>query len=735
MNADLLLAALGSPVADALGWTLVHSLWQCLLLGLFYMLVERMTDAGSAALRYGLGMTVLGSMLVCMAVTFVLVYEAATGVAAGTSAPLVAVGPGQGPHATTIRSVVEPLVPWGALLWLVGVVLRGARLIGDMRRLGRITAGARPLPQPWPAVVDRLRRQLGIGRVVRVLESVRVGVPIVAGWLRPVIIVPPSALMGLTPRQLELIIGHELAHVARLDYLFNFGQLVVETLLFFHPAVHYVSRRVRQERENCCDDAVVARTGETLAYARALAEIEGLRCSRGPRPAAAATGGQVSARISRLITLRANGGGAAGWLAAMTVLAFIAGAVPGGARLAADYANAIDTLPLTRPPAVVSVGTSPSSVPNRTAPRPSADAQTPKPSPAIPTADNNAPKPSPAIPTADSNAAKPSPVIPAADGRAPNRPSASHSTSSSGPTTVTASGGAARGMATSGEAGRTQASESPGHAANAMPAPGATAPDPAPSAGIGPPARAATPAASSASVASPPTELAIAAAPVPGASAGDDALAPPSPTSPVEDEATAADIVAGLSEAGAPPGPSTSAEDAARSPGLAGEDGTGPNGVVSALSQSGAPSAASPSAGDTAPPAPVTTGGTLLRSPPPSYPRRARTRGIEGEVTVRYDVDQRGRVENVSILSSAPGRTFEDAVRRAVRKWRHEPFLVDGRPVAASITRTFEFAIRGEELTADASDADHCRRVTGSRLCRSHNAYAELGVVVVLNPR
>ena len=109
------------------------------------------------------------------------------------------------------------------------------------------------------------------------------------------IIVPPSALLGLTPKQFELINCHEQAHVARLDYLLNVCQLLIETLFFFHPAFHYVSRRVRWERENCCDDVVVARTGETLAYARTLAEIEGLWCAGGLRPASAATGATCAA--------------------------------------------------------------------------------------------------------------------------------------------------------------------------------------------------------------------------------------------------------------------------------------------------------------------------------------------------------------------------------------------------------------------------------------------------------
>jgi TonB family protein len=128
------------------------------------------------------------------------------------------------------------------------------------------------------------------------------------------------------------------------------------------------------------------------------------------------------------------------------------------------------------------------------------------------------------------------------------------------------------------------------------------------------------------------------------------------------------------------------------------------------------------------------TGGELKRSPNPGYPRRARLNGVEGQVTVRYEVDLRGRVDGLEVLSADPGETFVAAVRKAVRRWRHEPFLADGEPVGARVTRTFEFAIRKEPMAAGEKPGAGCRRVTGSRLCRSKDAYQELGIVVVHNP-
>ena len=128
--------------------------------------------------------------------------------------------------------------------------------------------------------VARMARQLRVSRPVRALESAIVDVPTVVGWLRPVILLPASALAGLSPAQLEAVIAHELAHVRRHDYLVNLLQAVVETLLFYHPAVWWLSHRIRIERENCCDDLAVELCGDRVDYARALADLEELRGRR-----------------------------------------------------------------------------------------------------------------------------------------------------------------------------------------------------------------------------------------------------------------------------------------------------------------------------------------------------------------------------------------------------------------------------------------------------------------------
>ncbi len=172
--------------------------------------------------------------------------------------------------------------------------------LGGWRQTRKLTRNGRPLGEDLEATVRALAGRLGIARAIRLLESSAVPVPAVIGWLRPAILVPASTLAGLTPRQLEAVLAHELAHIRRHDYLVNLLQTVVETLLFYHPAVWWVSSQVRRERESCCDDLAVEVCGDRLGYARALADLEGLR-TPSPRLAMAADGGSLLDRIRRLV--------------------------------------------------------------------------------------------------------------------------------------------------------------------------------------------------------------------------------------------------------------------------------------------------------------------------------------------------------------------------------------------------------------------------------------------------
>jgi hypothetical protein len=147
-----------------------------------------------------------------------------------------------------------------------------------------------------------LQARLGLDRVIQFCECRWLDAPAVIGWFRPVVLLPVRALTGLTEDQIEAVIAHELAHIRRFDAFVNLFQVVVESLLFFHPAVWWLNKRVRVERENCCDDVALAACGNHLGYARALTTMEEWRAT--PALSVAANGSPLAARISRILGLR-----------------------------------------------------------------------------------------------------------------------------------------------------------------------------------------------------------------------------------------------------------------------------------------------------------------------------------------------------------------------------------------------------------------------------------------------
>src|SRR5436309_12567190 len=296
----------------ALGWALVDSLWQNALAAAGLAALLAIIPVRAARTRYAVAIVTLALMLALPAATAVRLSEMSpwtSDVVTATSA--VAPGPtGPGPQAVAttptpaaIRAAIEPILPWVVLAWFGGVVALSLRLASGglmTRQLGRV--GTSSVPDACVEAVARLAARLRISRPVRVLGSAVVQVPAVIGWLRPVILLPASALTGLTPLQLDALLAHELAHVRRYDYVVNLLQSVVETLLFYHPAAWWVSQQVREEREHCCDDLAVAVCGDAHFSATALLSMERLRVTPPAFAlAAAGRGGTLMGRIQRLV--------------------------------------------------------------------------------------------------------------------------------------------------------------------------------------------------------------------------------------------------------------------------------------------------------------------------------------------------------------------------------------------------------------------------------------------------
>ncbi len=197
-------------------------------------------------------------------------------------------------------AIIQPWLFVFVVAWGVGVVCLAVRLLAGLGRVWRWRSEAAPVEAvELSLVVDRLARQLNLHRGVRLLHSTRLMVPAVIGLVRPAILLPFGMATGLTTAELESILAHELAHIRRHDWIANVLQTVVETLLFYHPAVWWLSGRIRDERENCCDDLAISVCGDRVALARALARMEQFRGGE-KRLSIAASGGSLVRRIRRI---------------------------------------------------------------------------------------------------------------------------------------------------------------------------------------------------------------------------------------------------------------------------------------------------------------------------------------------------------------------------------------------------------------------------------------------------
>lgn len=315
-----------TAITEAIGWTLVHFLWQGAAIAICLWLFSTIARRAGARWQYAAGCTAMASMLAAAVATFTLRYEAPpsdlgpVAIVAEGSGIAVAASAGYAPElppmtkrsrtGSTLAAAARPastaarVQGWLAGLvavWAIGVCVLSLRFLinwGGVRRMRQ--AGRAVSDHPLLARLAALLAQLKISRPVSLLSSTTAQVPLVIGWLKPAILIPAGLLSGLDPRQLEAILAHELAHVRRHDYLINLLQSLVESLLFFHPAVWWTSALIRKEREHCCDDIAARHSGGALEYGRALAALEAELGAQPPLIGLAASGGNLLQRIRRL---------------------------------------------------------------------------------------------------------------------------------------------------------------------------------------------------------------------------------------------------------------------------------------------------------------------------------------------------------------------------------------------------------------------------------------------------
>jgi beta-lactamase regulating signal transducer with metallopeptidase domain len=324
-----------SPLVNALGWTLVHSLWQIIFVAFLLFAVLKIAAKQTANFRYLLACAALVAALALPLGTFIWIYDGAVRSDATilisdskqkralreenaftekTSADVnnqtpVAQQQAENLSLQNLQNDFEnrfaQSLPLFVALWICGVMIFALRTGGGLLRLRVLkTQASTHASEEWQTRLAELCERAGIAQLVRLCESALVDAPVVVGWLKPVILVPSGALLGLSAAQMEAIIVHELMHVRRHDFLVNLLQSFAEIALFYHPCAWWISAVIRREREFVCDDAVVAFYGERLVYARALANLETFRQTakqNQPQLTLAATGGKLMNRIARIL--------------------------------------------------------------------------------------------------------------------------------------------------------------------------------------------------------------------------------------------------------------------------------------------------------------------------------------------------------------------------------------------------------------------------------------------------
>ena len=381
-------------ILRTLGWTLLHFIWQgAALAAVFAVAVAAFR---SATARYALAVGTLAAMMAAPAITFVWLHgDSNPAVRSGARGTLPWLGkavqqaavavPSSAPAAA---SPTEMGMLWLVELWFLGVLVLSLRTAGGLFLIERMRRKEiQPVGRELYLRCIALQLRMGVERAVRYCGCQKLDAPAVLGWFQPVVLLPVRALMGLSEEQMEAVIAHELAHIRRLDCFVNLFQIAAETLLFYHPAVWWVSQRIRAEREHCCDDEAIAVCGDAVNYARALTLMEEWRTA--PALMMAANRSPLAERVVRLLGLHGATGRTRMAGLGVSFVCLAGALLAGNAFLGVAHAslgNSISSKEIQESGSVIVVRPEPASAKERSQ-------QAPKPAPAA--ASQPAPKPQP----------------------------------------------------------------------------------------------------------------------------------------------------------------------------------------------------------------------------------------------------------------------------------------------------------------------------------------------------
>ncbi|WP_316832674.1 M56 family metallopeptidase [Pedobacter aquatilis] len=298
----------------ALGATLFHSLWMGVVLALVVALILLLTRKTSAALRYNL---LTGSLCLFVLASGLVFYNALNHhpslvVGSGVEKNIVittqatTLAASQANFKSGVSNVINIWEAYSAeivLVWFLIICIKSIQLLAGLNGVSHIRNNKTyAAGKKWDQVLIELSQRLGISQKVSILQSGIAQVPMVVGHFKPVILIPLGLLNGLSAQEVEAIICHELAHIKRRDYLVNLLQSFIEIIFFFNPAVLWLSKLIRNERENCCDDLAVEQLDDKRSYVKALITCQEFQLNA-PSLAMAVNGkkNHLFNRISRML--------------------------------------------------------------------------------------------------------------------------------------------------------------------------------------------------------------------------------------------------------------------------------------------------------------------------------------------------------------------------------------------------------------------------------------------------
>ncbi len=296
---------LSPELIESLSWTFLHSIWQLSIVAVVLSFILSKND-NKPDFRYIVSFICLGVAVILPLFTFAIYYHTPHTSLAGIQSSLIYQAQLSANALATDSAINNSIVStYGSLIvnaWLIGSVLFLFRLLGGMLYVKNLVKKSIPASQEWTTILTKLKSKFSINRAVDVKQAAGLNSPIVTGFFKPMILFPIGLANQLSMEDVEAILAHELAHIKRHDYLLNVIQIIAESLFYFHPGIWYISSKINEERENCCDDIAISRVSGSTSYAKTLLKLQEIKIQNiSPALAFAGQGSTFRNRIERIL--------------------------------------------------------------------------------------------------------------------------------------------------------------------------------------------------------------------------------------------------------------------------------------------------------------------------------------------------------------------------------------------------------------------------------------------------